>query len=308
MDISNIIRRMPNGMQKAAIKLGKHAPDIMMYLGTGIVIGSAIHACRQTIKAADILEDAGNDLNEIDEAISLESKDYTEVDARNDRIRVYSRTALDLTKTYGASIAFGMAGIGLMLGAHKILKSRNAALAIAYSNVVSAYNIYREKVVAAIGEEKEFQLRSGYSKEEIDVVDEDGNNKHIKNAKVINQDGTELSVWARVFDEGCSSWSQNPSSNLMFLRSQQNYANDLLRSKGVVFLNEVYEALGFPRTPEGQIVGWVFDPDNADIDSYIDFGIYDKIYRSVEKRDFINGYEPCIWLDFNVDGVVYDLL
>ena len=35
-----------------------------------------------------------------------------------------------------------------------------------------------------------------------------------------------------------------------------------------------------------------------------DFGIY-NLYDEAAK-DFVNGYEPSIWLDFNVDGVIID--
>ena len=64
-------------------------------------------------------------------------------------------------------------------------------------------------------------------------------------------------------------------------------------------LNEVYEMLGFPRTPQGQLVGW---SKKIDKNAKIDFGIYDISDES--KRLFINGYEPGIWLDFNVQGDV----
>lgn len=308
MNAEAIIEKMPGGMKKQAVKLGKHAPDIMMVVGAGMVIGAAVTACKQTLKANDILAQANDDLDKVEQAIEIANeKDYTPQDARNDRLKVYSKTAIGLTKVYGPSILVGGIGLGLMLGAHSILKNRNAALTVAYSNAIAAYNAYRQKVIEAIGEEKEFQLRSGYSKQEIDYVDENGNEKHSKSARVVD-DGSGHSLYARIFDEACPAWSPSPSSNLQFLRAQQNFANDKLRSEGIVFLNDVYQMLGFPKTPEGQIVGWVWDPDNPNTDSYIDFGIYDKLFKSSVKRDFLNGYEACIWLDFNVDGTVYDQL
>lgn len=309
MDISAIINKVPAGIKKQAIKIGKHSPDILVVIGSAMVVGSAINACRQTLKATDILAQANDDLDKIEKATEVaNAEDYTEKDAKNDRLKVYSKTAVGLTRVYGPSILVGATGLGLILGAHSILKNRNAALTVAYSNMLAAYNAYRKKVVEAIGEEKEFQLRSGYSKEAVSYLDENDEEKNLKSAKVIHDDGSTHSIYARIFDEASPQWSKDPATNLRTLRAQQNFANDKLRSDGILFLNDVYKALGFPRTPEGQIVGWVWDPSNSDIDSYVDFGVYDKLFRSSEKRDFLNGHEPCIWLDFNVDGIVYDLL
>jgi hypothetical protein len=92
----------------------------------------------------------------------------------------------------------------------------------------------------------------------------------------------------------------------MFLRAQQQYANDKLRANGHLFLNEVYDMLGIPRTKAGQVVGWVYDAENPIGDNYVDFGIYD-IHRET-VRNFVNGYERTILLDFNVDGNIWDLM
>ena len=114
------------------------------------------------------------------------------------------------------------------------------------------------------------------------------------------------SDYARFFDDSCRDWKKNPEFNLMFLRAQQNYANDLLISRGHLFLNEVYDMLDIPRTKAGQVVGWVYNPENPVGDNYVDFGIYD--IRRQENRDFVNGYERSILLDFNVDGNIWDLI
>ena len=108
------------------------------------------------------------------------------------------------------------------------------------------------------------------------------------------------SDYAKFFDEGCREWDKDPEYNLTFLKCQENYANDLLKSKGHLFLNEVYDMLGIPRTKAGQIVGWIYDEENPIGDNYVDFGIYD-VYKEA-NRNFVNGYERNILLDFNVDG------
>ena len=52
------------------------------------------------------------------------------------------------------------------------------------------------------------------------------------------------------------------------------------------------------------MVGWVMSKDNGD--NYVDFGIYDM--NNPAARRFVNGAERSILLDFNVDGVIYDLI
>ena len=92
----------------------------------------------------------------------------------------------------------------------------------------------------------------------------------------------------------------------MFLKQQMNYANDVLKKRGYVFLNEVYEMLGIPKTKAGKIVGWIYDEKNPIGDNFIDFGIYNE--NREKNRDFVNGYERVILLDFNVDGDILDMI
>ena len=53
-------------------------------------------------------------------------------------------------------------------------------------------------------------------------------------------------------------------------------------------------------------MGWIYDEKNPKGDNFVDFGIYD-ITKEV-NRDFVNGYERTILLDFNVDGPIYNLI
>lgn len=89
----------------------------------------------------------------------------------------------------------------------------------------------------------------------------------------------------------------------------QNQMNDKLKARGHVFLNEVYDALGFDRSEAGRLVGWVWNKDNTAMeagDGYIDFSIFDG--SDYAKRAFVNGDERFILLDFNIDGMIYDLI
>lgn len=114
-----------------------------------------------------------------------------------------------------------------------------------------------------------------------------------------------VSQYARFFDESCPGYNKDTELNLLFLKSQQAYANSLLKSRGHVFLNEVYDMLGFPRSKAGAVVGWIYKSENPTGDNYIDFGIFDG---NDQSRSFVNGYERTILLDFNVDGNILELI
>lgn len=116
----------------------------------------------------------------------------------------------------------------------------------------------------------------------------------------------DFSQYAKIFDESCNGWTKDSEYNKMYLLTQQNYCNDLLRNKGHLYLNEVYEVydiLGIPRTKTGQLVGWIYDEENPCGDNFIDFGLGHE-----RNKDFINGYSRTAFLDFNVDGNIIDMM
>ena len=107
-------------------------------------------------------------------------------------------------------------------------------------------------------------------------------------------------MYARFFDPLCSAWSPDPEYNLAFLRAQQEWHNQKLQVRGHVFLNEVYDMFDIPRTEAGAVVGWLRDGGG---DGFIDFGLF-RDDQTV--RDFMNGHEGAILLDFNVDGPIHN--
>ena len=237
------------------------------------------------------------------------SEEYSEEDLKKDTTIVYVQTGVKFLKLYGPSLALGALSIGCILASTHILKTRNLAIAAAYSAIDKGFKDYRGRVIERFGKDLDRELRYNIKAKTIEenVVDENGEvNTVEKTVEVVNPN--EHSVYAKCFDESCAGWSKDPEFNLMFIRRQQDYANEVLTKRGYIFLNEVYKMLGFQATKAGQIVGWFYDPENPDHtgDNYVDFGIYDV--HKEKNRDFVNGYERCIWLDFNVDGNILDLI
>ena len=102
-------------------------------------------------------------------------------------------------------------------------------------------------------------------------------------------------------------WSDNLDYMMLYLKSEQQYATDKLRACKHIFLNEILERLDLPKTPEGQLAGWVWTPEYEEDmgDGFVDFNI-DVTFR--ENPDFPNGLERVITLDFNCDGNIYELM
>ena len=294
--------------KKVELKTIKHSPEILAGVGVVGVVGSLVMACKATTKLSDILEDSKEQLDKIKEVAAdpaYEEK-YSQDDAKKDTTITYVQTAMKVTKLYAPSVILCASSLGCLLASNNILKKRNAALSAAYMTVDKSFKEYRKRVADRFGEEVEKEIRYNIKAEEITKVDEDGN-EVTETVKVMDgtDDPNSYSDYARFFDESCAAWQNDAEYNLTFLKAQQQYANDLLKARGRLFLNEVYRMLGIDETKAGQVVGWVYNPDNPTGDNFVDFGIYNMQRERV--RAFVNGYEPNILLDFNVDGVIWNL-
>lgn len=296
---------------KIGLILKKNSPKILMGVGIAGSVVSTVLACKATLKVKDILDEKNETVEQIHNCVEDETVDYNEEDKKKDLTILYAQTGVKLVKLYLPSIALGALSIASIVSGYKILNKRNVALAAAYTVVDKGFKNYRKNVVERFGEEVDRELRHNIKAKQIEekYIDKDGNEKtRKKKVYEIAEDkkpGEGISEYAKFFDEwNTDEHSKDPEYNLMFLRKQQDYANEVLKHQGYLFLNEVYDMLGIPRTQAGQVVGWIYDENNPTGDNYVDFGIYDL--HDQQKRDFVNGLERNILLDFNVDGVIYD--
>ena len=290
-------------------KVEKHSPEILMGVGVVGVVATTVTACRATMKLNDILDECVETRDKIKSVQENPAYDdrYSDEDAQKDLTINYVQTGVKIAKLYAPSVALGVLSVGCLVGSHSVMQKRNAALSAAYLTVDKSFKEYKQRVIDRVGEEVEKEIRYGIKAEEVveTVTDEDGNETTVTET-VKMMDPNLYSDYARFFDEASPYWQKDPEYNLVFLKAQQQYANDLLRAKGRLFLNDVYDMLGIEKTKAGQIVGWVYDPENPNGDNFVDFGIYDMSKERV--RAFVNGYEATILLDFNVDGNIWDLM
>ena len=305
--------------------LKKFSPEILM--GTGVigVVASTVLCCRSTLKVDTVLDEVKDKLDILHENKELFStEEYTESLYKRDMAVVYIQTGWEFVKLYGPAVTLGVASIGCILSSHGIMRKRNLALVAAYKAVEESFSKYRERVIDEYGEKVDRHFKYGTTEvehTEAAYTDENGVKHEAKTETIENVVyPNNISQYAKVFDESSTQWSDIPEYNKSFLIAQQNYANDQLHSTKTscrkhLFLNEVYDMLGLPRTQAGAQVGWVEGMG----DDYVDFNIfninvpeyaseYDNETIGEKRSEFINGYRPSILLDFNVAGVIYDLI
>lgn len=309
VEVLNTLTRKAN---KLKIKVKKNSPGMLIGAGVFGVVASTVMACKATTKLDCILEESKEKIDAIHKGAEdghINNVSYSEEDSKKDLAIVYTQTGLEVAKLYAPAVAVGVVSLGCILMSHRILTKRNIALAAAYETTRNMFKDYRDRVVERFGKEIDHQLRFNIKPQEIEtvVVDENGvENKVVEKINVVDKNLSDYSDYAKFFDVGNPYWQKDAEYNLMFLKAQQRYANDKLQIQGYLFLNEVYEMLGIPKTQAGQQVGWIYDKECPNGDNYVDFGIYD--YHKPAARDFVNGFERTILLDFNVDGYILNLI
>lgn len=304
---NEIINKLSNITTKATFQVQKHSPEILMGVGIVGTIASTILACKATTKVSKIIDEKNQQINNVHVCLEDNDVEYNEDDSKKDLTIIYAQTGLKLIKLYAPAIIIGTLSLTSIVSGHRILQKRNLALAAAYTAIDNGFKKYRNNVVERFGEEVDKELRHNIKAVEIEkkTIDKNGKEKIKKEtAYIIENPLDNISEYARFFDEYCPGWRKDNEYNLMFLRRMQDNANEKLKAQGHLFLNEVYDMLGIPRTTAGQVVGWIYDKNNKKGDNYVDFGIYDA--HNERKRAFVNGYERSILLDFNVDGPIYE--
>lgn len=318
MTTTAITNAVSGFVSRGLFQLRKHSPEILAVGGTIGVIASGVMACVATTKVNALLEEARETLDAIHTVAESKEENeneneedkYSEEDIKKATVVVYSQTAWKFVKLYGPSVALCALSLGSLLGSNHILRQRNAALSMAYMAVKAGFDEYRNRLRERYGDQTDRELLYGVKSERVTttVKDEETGEEKVIEATVetASPDGV-CSPYAFIFDETNDYFKKSAKYNEMFLRSKQAWFNDILRINKHVFLNDVLEELGMRKTVAGQHVGWIFDPDNPNHqgDNYISFGLNDS---TPEKASFLAGYEPAIWLEFNVDGDIMNLM
>ena len=295
--------------RNTAIKARKNAPEILLVTGCVGFVATVGLAIKQTLKADEIIEKHKEMLANIAEACEYDEEYASDTDkscsSDSDLKLAYLKTGARFAKLYAPVMAVGALSLAAFLESHKIMKHRYLTAVAACNVVTELFKQYRKRVVDEVGEDMDRHYRFGTElhEEEVTTEDADGNTKTEKETtENVNRDNVGPSEDARFFDASNKHWDRNNDMNKMFLKSVESLANNRLQAQGSLFLNEVYDMLGFERTDRGALVGWLKTGEEGD--HYVDIGFRD--YQ--RNRKFVNGEENVVLLDFNHDGIIYDRL
>ena len=289
----------------------KYTPEILIGLGItgfGVTVYETVQA---TNKTNDILIDKERRMvicqkNLADE----EMTEYTLDDYERDIAQLNKESKWAIVRAWVPVGTMGTASVISILGGYRVLNGRYVATAAAYKALEASYDRYRGNVRDEYGDDVDYKMANNLKAEELEAMkrerEDDAKRKGKKKGKYTTRYQREAST--AVFDKYSEHWRDywTPDQVWDYLKLVENQMNDILNIRRHVFLNEVLDRLGLPRTKEGQVLGWIKTRGSS---PRISFGLDEMPEEAV--RDFLSiGYNEDIWirLRFNTMGMILDML
>lgn len=294
-----ITKYVPNSITRfvgrTGLKISAKSPTILVVSGVVGLGATAVMAARASKNAQPVIDNHKKGRAEIG-IISKATEKHIRKEQQAQLIGLYVDTTKSLARVYGPTIAVGTVSAASVLWGHRILRGRHVATMAAYSGMMEQFTAYRDRVRKTLGEKAELDIFHGAHGEWVEDPDHKGEYKLQPKYEESPNDGyVYFRPW---FDETKNGFKRDPSINYMWLKGIQAHQNKMLQVRGYVMLNDVFDDLGWPRVPEGQVMGWLRDTDNGD--GYIDFGFMTG--QDPHTQAFREGKEATVRLNFNVDN------
>lgn len=291
---------------RVGLQLQKHAPEILV--GTGIIsaIGATGFAIKSTMHIQDVVDDHNTMMQKIELSKRMVEQEpdaglvYTENNINADKQMVYAKTTAAYVKLYAPSIILTGVSVTCILAGFNIMNKRYAATAAAFGTLLTQFNSYRDRVRERYGEEVE---RDIYTDTVVTTIEDENGNQIEQRTPNVDINDTQF-----FFDEMSAIWSDDdPTMNIAQLQGAIDRANNQLEREGHIFLNDVRRLLGLPDTPQGAVLGWIWNKDHPQ--HCVDLGVFNE---TDDPWDFSN---RCAWdgkmgilLSPNVDGLIFNMI
>ena len=285
-------------MNRLGFKIKEYSPEILAVVGGTSVIAGVVLACKATEKVIPVKEEQKKTAEKIKNSeMTYVLPSGEELNDTNKALTVsYIRYGIKVARVYAPAIAFVGAGLACMFASNRILSKRNASLAFAFASITEAFDGYRDRTKAVVGEETERKIHYGIESEEIEV----GEGKDKKTVIVEKNPTAEklkkIDPYSRIFEETTPGWQDDPGRNLDYLFMKRSELQHVLESKGVLRFNEALQSMGYPIVEDGDDIGWVYDDENVGAPgNYVELG-----FPGEERANaFLEGFETNVLLTFN---------
>lgn len=276
---------------KIVLTAQHHATGILVTCGIGGGFAAGIMACKATLKLPQTMGEIQEEM-EVAKTACTEEEDPKQYRANVTKAYIYAGT--EIAKLYGPAMLVAAASTASILYSKRVADKRLASSLNALSITERLFSEYRQRVVEAEGAEADRNYRYGIKEviDEVPILDKNGvpkvdkktgevKTKSLKSKCIATAQGDD--PWARMFEQGSSiEWEEDPQMNYVKLIQRQDYLNQRLRARGFLFMNDVYEALGYPATAAGQDYGYVYTTDCQD---FIDFGLNKRATDDLNCED-----------------------
>lgn len=209
----------------------RHGSFVLTCFGAAGVIATAVSAATATPKAVKLVE--------------------MEEEYKGDKLTTWEKVKT-AGPAYIPAAMIGAATIGCIFGAHGMDRRSQAALVTLYSMADRSYKQYKEKVAETLGEDADHKIMMAIANDHYTLRD----HEPITDGQVRFMDFHSL----QIFD-----------STLETVANAEKIVNNLLRTRGYVFLNEYYGALGIPSIDDDYETGWSLATVNAEGVDWLEF-------------------------------------
>lgn len=287
--------------KKTLFNAKKYSPEIMaggaIVLGIGTVVATWIAARKHDKVMAEPKK-----MIETAKAMEI-TETYTKKDQQHDIFLGYVKGAAAIVKLYGPVALMGSASIACGIGSYKVLAGRNAGLVAANTILGKELDSRDNYILEKYGQEELDKMRLAGKTETVTetVTDENGEEKTVE--KVVPAKDYDKSTLDRFFDEFCTRHTKDAAHNINFLINAQSILNTMLKARHVLFLNDVYEEIGLPKTQAGYQYGWVYSPGESGPQDLVDFGLpfMDREWQSRMEKN----HEYSYLLHFNCKRIIW---
>lgn len=216
---------------KAKLFWKRNGATVLTCVGAAGVVATAVASAKATPKAMKLVE--------------------MEEELKGDKLTVWEKIKT-AGPAYIPAAMIAATTIGCIFGAHGMNKRAQAALFSLYSMADRSYKQYKEKVAETLGEETDKKIMHAIANDHytMDVRPE-----------VITGQARFMDYYSlQIFD-----------STLETVQNAEKIVNNLLRTRGYVFLNEYYGALGIPSIEDDYEMGWSLATVNSEGFDWLEF-------------------------------------